>query len=387
MKIRLQPFLFIFSIFSLISCNQNINDKEIFTLKITDIGSAAKIQLSTIDSSAELIALHTPDSILIDNIIKLASTDEYLFVSDKRSLYKFDSQGNFISVLNRQGRGVDEYTGITDFYVEDTNECWILSRADQTIYHFNPEGELLSTHTFNQWIDKFFKQGDNLYLYLGNETENNNHRIRVYSLTEKEIINSYLDIDPVKSTYLHVHSTNLFSRNSSSDNLYFFELFNDTIYKISLDEILPSLFISLDSKNIPTRFFQKGYGNIMEFFQELFKNSYAYGTDLFIESENQYLLSYFYDKKRILSILNKNTSELISFNTIYEDLHLNGYPIDLTENTIFLLPGNMLAIVLDSMDIMQYAEENMEEDEILKLKEKIAYTPDLMNAVILLIKV
>ena len=56
--------------------------------------------------------------------------------------------------------------------------------------------------------------------------------------------------------------------------------------------------INLEGKNIPEAFYERDYQNIMEFFTELHKQDrYAYGIDVFLETEKALWIGYFYRRQ------------------------------------------------------------------------------------------
>jgi hypothetical protein len=77
-----------------------------------------------------------------------------------------------------------------------------------------------------------------------------------------------------EAMYLHVRSKNHFSSTEDGNALYFFQLFNDTVYKLSETGLEPHVFVNIDNKNIPESFFDSKYANIMSLFRKIKIPSY-----------------------------------------------------------------------------------------------------------------
>jgi len=376
--------IFILSFLFLCGCqnrHESSTKEEIISIhhKIKD-----KALISEFAQSIKYIPLTTSDEVLIDEIIRIINSDKNIYVADKSTLYKFSDKGLFVSKIAKKGSGAGEYNSISDFQIDKEGKAWILSRTNKALYQFSWEGELIKTIDLDCQVSNIFLIDNNIMaLYLGNETENNNCRLWVINLEINEVIGTYLDIDKNKSKYLHVKSNNHFS--STAKHTYFYELFNDTIYSITTNGVIAKNYFEIEGKNIPKSFYEKPYSDIMDFFQNLFKHSYAYGAAGFLENDNKYLYSYLYEKKYYMNIYEKNSSSSYSFTTIYDDMELYDYPINLSDIDIFINKNDAMFSVSPS-DIINYANEHLDKEKRSDVMRKINYTSEDQNPVIIICK-
>jgi hypothetical protein len=340
------------------------------------------VKMSDMVASVNYIPLITSDDVLINEISKVVNDGEFIYVADRLSLYKFSLDGVFICKIQKNGPGPDEYLSISDFQIDNNGLAWILSQSNKKIINYSWDGEMIGLLELDIWVNSFyFMNDDRVFLYCGNETDNNEYRLNTIDLKTKEPANSFLKIDSHKSTYLHlVGSTNHFF--NFQDKIRFYEIFNDTIYSIEKNNITPYLYLNIDNKNIPPSFYEDDYANIADFFQNLFTHSYGYGIKFFFENENSYITSYYYDKECYLNITAKNNAHSYNIKTIHDDMELYNYPINFTDLTFFP-DKNGLLIVAYPNEIMDYANENLSKEACEKIKEKIKYTSEDQNPLII----
>jgi hypothetical protein len=373
----------IFILVSTVACSETPEGSE--GIKHVDVSfdkNKESIKMSDLVASVNYIPLFTSDDVLINEVNKIVSDGEFIYVADRLSLYKFSSDGVFICKIQKNGPGSDEYLSITDFQIDNDGMPWILSRSNKKIINYSWNGELTESLELDVNVNSFYFTDDGrVILYCGNETDNNEYRLNTIDLKMKEPASSFLRIDTHKSNYLHIiGSVNHFF--DFQNKMLFYEIFNDTIYSIEKNNIAPYLYLNIDNKNIPPSFYENDYADIMDFFQNLFTHSYGYGINLFFENENNYIASYIYDKECYLNITAKNKAYSYNIKTIHDDIELYNYPIDFTDVTFF--PGKSgLLIVLYPNEIMDYANEHLSKEACVKIKEKINYISEDQNPLII----
>jgi hypothetical protein len=379
-------FLFLIS-FLILSCSvKNEAKRDVNVLSLSTRQVIEYISLSEIISSAIMVPLETNDDLLIKEIRGVERHGSHYFISDGQTLYKYDANGRFVDKLSSVGSGPEEYLQISDFQIDPMGNIWILSRGGKSVYKYNPSKEFQEKISFPYLVDHIkLLNADTMILYVGNETDGNNtDQIKLLSISQRKITDGFLKIDSNKAMYLHVRSKNHFSSTEDGNALYFFQLFNDTVYKLSETGLEPHVFVNIDNKNIPESFFDSKYANIMSFFQDLFKHSYAYGTAFYIETENNYLYSCFYNKKcHIASVSKSDHSQMLVFTGIKEDVHLYDYPIKLEEIDLFIQSDNQLVIPILPFKIMEYAEKSLSVEDKQKLYDRLKIVSEDQNPILL----
>jgi hypothetical protein len=368
----------------------NHTDQSVTTLSVVPGSLVEEAKSSELFSSVSIVSLETNQDVLLnDEIVKIDRRGDYIYVADYYSVYKFDADGSLLKKMSKPGPGPEEYLNIVDLEVIDEDSFWILCRENQTLYKYNWDGELLNRIQIDCWAFKMYLLSPELMcLYIGNAMdENNQHQLRTINLTTREVTDRYKEIDPKEARYNHIFPTSLFS-SSPNKGIYYFNVFHDNIYELRDGAFSPVYYIDILNKNIPNSFFDEEYADIRDFFEAVFRRDFAYGTDLFVESDDVFLFSYMYDKTCHYSFISKETKEsFVDCTTIVEDVALQGYPIKLTEMDAFIQKNNELILPVQPFDVMQYAQENMSAEEISRLKQKLKLSEDDQNPVLLILKI
>ncbi|MDR3195035.1 MAG: 6-bladed beta-propeller [Tannerella sp.] len=357
--------------------------EDIQTLYINPHHATETVRMSEISSSVRCVPLSTSDETVIGEIGKISVENKYVYVSDPQSLYKFSMEGRLIAKIQRNGAGPEEYLDITDFQTDSDESVWILSRSNKRLHRYDWEGKLLETVSLNEWVSSILLSKDDMYLYVGNELDSlNRSRLKVLDMKTKTVGSEYLPIHPKQAGYLHVRNRQQFSRNGQKT--HFFEVFNDTVYALTEQAVTPAYYLNLDGRNIPASFFDRDYRDIMDFFQTLFGESYAYGTSLFMENDRQYVLTYHYDRKRFMGIVYKDKPLTYNFASILEDRLFHEYPISLAELNISASNGQ-LVMALQPFEIVEYAREHLSGEQVDEIIRKLNYVSEDQNPVILIV--
>lgn len=342
----------------LLGCGTDKKKNGFSTLEVSISGSRRNIILNDIASKIRYIPLETNDSLIIGEIVKVIKKDNYYFISDATALYKFDQNGKLAGYINKKGNGPDEYIGISDFQIDKEGGVWILGRNKKILNNYSWAGELLKQIHLKYWIQNFIFNDRFIYMYCGNEVEEgNDSKIHVWNIDTEEYVAKFLRIDKNQSNYLHILSQLCFIPRER--DIYFFQAFNDTIYKLSPEAIQPYAYINLDDKNIPASFYKQKYENIVEFFNALMNESYAYGIPYFYEYPSYYLLSFYYNRQQYMAILPKSENEesfVSSHCRVGDDILPNDFKMEFSDTQTFLQNDGSLIFILNPMQIDEYAK-------------------------------
>ena len=384
-------FFVLFTLVLFSSCSYHKNEgSSVEELSLSMNNVLESVKLSDIASSVKCISLETNDSLLIGDIVKVVQTEEFIYVADRNALFKFDNNGTVVTSLRKSGPGSDEYTNISDFQVASDGTIWLLSRNDRALYQYGENNIMKEKVKFDCWVSNICLISPNkMLLYVGNEVDGGyGKQVLQLDLMTKETSDGYLSIDEKKAKFLHIHSENYFSGGSQSFNRYFFQIFNDTVYEVSSDGALSSSFyVNIANRNIPASFFDTEYANVMDFFQNLSKNSYAYGTKLFAEYEDFYLFSFYQLGESYLSMLPKDKEKSeCTFKNIKEDTNLLGYTFNFNDLNFYIQENNNLIIPLMNQDVLKYVEDKYGENEVVKLKERFNIVSEDQNPILLCVE-
>lgn len=378
------------ALFSVWGCGSDRQDAEGLThLSVNMESVQEKVCASAIAKSVECVPLATSNDLLLNDIVKVVHAGGNIYIADRMNLYKFDKTGSLLDKISKPGSGPGEYVNITDFVLNTDGTVWVLCRSSKQLINYDWDGAVIDSIKLNYWVGNIYKiDAARLYLYLGNEIDGDNHyQLKVLNLKTKEIEGESLAIDSKKAKYLHVKSPNHFAPSSVSGDVCFFEMFNDTIYRLADKQSSAAYYFSIGNKNIPTSFFETEYKDVMDFFQSLFKNNYAYGTNIFMESVTQYLFSFYYKGECHMSVIPKDINlSPLNFKVIEEDVNLYNYPINLTDLKLFVQESNELVLILMPSDVIAYASGSLDKAKEEELKKRLKYTDDDQNPILILMQ-
>lgn len=383
----MNKILILFSILALFCSCVKKADESMHILSVKLGNAADYVNLSDVVSQSECIPLETSDSVIVDDIVRIVSKENEIYVADRLSIYKYDSTGKFQSKFDKHGIAPDEYIHISDFFIGKNGELWILSRSGQCLYNYAWDGTLSEVIQLDCWATRMCPvDEEHVLIYVGNEKDkNNDYQLGLLSLNTKKIADRYLPIDDKRSRYLHVVGHNYFSPTNENGEIYFSQMFSDTIYQVGVDKLTPVYYVNLGNNNIPNSFFDNEYQNIMDFFQHLSPKGYAYGINWLWGNDKVFWLSYYYQGECYLSILSANGSTRSAYE-LRDDLSLFGYPIKFEGLGVFPQSCNELILAVSPVDIIEYGKANLDLQEQKLLQQQIHYVGDDQNMVLLRLK-
>ena len=159
-------FEFGFSLMScimMVSCADRPGDSStIETIKISDCQVKEFTWEKKFEQCIHVVELQdTSKMYSFSEISKLVCKNGKFYISDwpTRRIVVFDAEGKPTMVLNRRGRGPEEYLQVTDFDVDDNGGLWILDGQKDVVNHYASGGKFLSQT----------KTGDSQYSYISYE--------------------------------------------------------------------------------------------------------------------------------------------------------------------------------------------------------------------------
>lgn len=134
------------------SCNNHKPDDKAYSIEAA-LKNCKEVLLSKYASDIEYIPLGTNSESAIDYIENIFSDNDYVYIFcklDPQRVMIFDKQGNFISKIEKNGRGPEEYRGIQDLILEEhNNETHISLLTDPKIVSYRRDGEFVRKTDLN----------------------------------------------------------------------------------------------------------------------------------------------------------------------------------------------------------------------------------------------
>jgi hypothetical protein len=374
---RIYTMLFIGLYFLAFSCEKN-------ELEIIDLAEAfskqKEIKLSKFVSEIRYIPLELkPESVISE--YPTIKVYDYIIVrnsSSKTPLMVFDkSNGKFIKYIGNVGRGPGEYSiPARDFYNFYNKLIYTLDYSHREVKILNIDGKILSNFKSPDIIESSVRGGKlglSFYTYLDDRTYVS------YIDNFTGVIGTKLVIfnrDSIIKTFPNYQrwGENDITRNHRpsfnpqffrwDNNLYFKEAFNDTVFRVTIDKLIPRIVFKNGKFGLPYEQQQLISPSIDKISGDYFLITDIYEITDFIffqfsYKKNEYVG--FYDKKMKLTTVCKPIGNFSS--SIIDDINnfIPLIPIDFTQE-------NEMISVLDPANILKWMKENPGRAEMLKEK-------------------
>lgn len=255
--------------------------------------------------------------VFLESTVPIASVDRLIIYNDTiiildkkmQSVYLFSINGNYISEINKKGRGPGEYVNIDDFTVDnDIKEIVVLDRNSNKLLYYDFEGEFqkdidLGWKLFNKvaYIDfNFFLQNSSSNFY-------NKEQCEFYTPLQKYDINSqgFIGYFPDGNTMSHIGvDNNAFF--SNGDNLYYMDNWSYKIYRIDTTEI-SNIFTLNFQGNEKFHTNNKNISNI----NDLIDSNYIFDIKHICVSEKFLSLCYIKNRKLYQIVYDRNQGKTI----------------------------------------------------------------------------
>ncbi len=297
-------FLLVCILIFLVSCKDKQQKEAKHTEFSVPVDPQDPILLSNILKDYDLIVLETTEQSMLGEIIKTQVHDDQFYLLSNNAIYVFEQSGKFKQKINNRGRGPDEYAGISDFDIY-SGVLYLLDRSNQSVLEFDLNGQHLNTRSIHLWAQKLIVINEGEILLYSGEEDNGYNQCKFSRLLKNGAIIGSIPIDHRKSKFLHVNSLQNFVRYESE--IYFHEAFNDTVFVIDDEQVIPKYSFHYEGSNIPNSFFDKDYENIYTFFQDFNETSYVNGThNLFFSAGYIYYTAYRNKKAQLFSVNTSN---------------------------------------------------------------------------------
>ena len=341
-----QGFLLLFCwMFVALSCLPTEQKLSIPALE-ADVTSNEELKLSEYFENFRMLKL--PTDTVMGDIEKIKYEKNRIYISDGQALFIFSDEGKLLSCFKKKGQGPDEYSRIDDFRV-DGETITVLDGNQQKLFTYDHSGNAVSTRNLEYHAQAISPMVDNsFFLYNGFDSSH-----KLHSIKDGEEDSTYLAVDENQAKYLFIFAHHNFYQHQKS--IYFFQPVNDTIYE-SVDGggINPSFYVDFKGKNMPASFFERPYKDIKEFFDELFKASYAYGVYSFVMYDRFIMFGSFYQKNKKLTVFDLKNSSSNTFAAIKDDVCFNGLTIPVSNFIYHANKNKHIIVPLDALSVVEW---------------------------------
>lgn len=286
--------IIIIAILLVTACNSKDRSSTDDYVKTININLAEHtLEFSSIFKDVKYILLDIPnDSFLIGDIDKMKVQNEELFLLSSRSIVSYNiHDGSAILSLKRQGNAPDEYTSISDMWIDDSID--ILDPNEKRIKIYDRKGNFLFDMKIPTSAYSFFKiDHSNYFLYNSNMlTDENHHRLIHFNTESQKVENKYFPIDENMATYFFVMEFSIF--NTFNNAITFFSNPDHVVHTVSTDkQPIAKYKLDFGKHTAPEAFFENKFENIADFSDEAYKREYIYFVNNFAENSRYIALSF-----------------------------------------------------------------------------------------------
>ena len=229
---------FLLSIALMASCSNRQTGSEI--IRVNE-AKHMRVNLSDYVASLEYVPLETKQECLIDRNPKFYVLDEYIVTITSQQCFLFDRSGKFIREIGRVGRGPDEYSNATWGVINEKNQTILMAGwSKKTEYSFNGK------------VTRYFPNAPNTspatayvsdsILVLGVRNFSGNAINQLVFTNQEKVIDSIPNYQFFKPNDPNASGASGFEFYfyRYRENLYYKNLFNDTMFHIKDRKLHPA---------------------------------------------------------------------------------------------------------------------------------------------------
>jgi len=217
--------------------------------------------LTNIGSTITYIPLETSDKSLLAKPSRIIITDTYISVYSslaKNGVLLFDHSGGFVRQISRDGRGPGEYIamyGMSDHcFSPDGEKIYLLVNGFDCL-EYDVEGKYFKTHKLDSSFPiKMLPIDENLFVFYPENQPRRNSSSVEQSLVISDLNNN------IQKTYKNHHKRIQFpslsfrggsALYSHQGDVRFKELGADTLFTVTMEELIPYAVLNLGNKGMP----------------------------------------------------------------------------------------------------------------------------------------
>lgn len=304
--------IFIF-LFGCKNQNKDENGEEHITV-INALDKSNQVQsLLELFELSRIVELKTEPEKVIGKIKRLKVIDNNIFIFDniRNTVYRFNSDGEFLNFIGQKGGGPKEYQHPIDFWVDSTNKEVHILDNEKKILRFSFDGEFIEKVTIPIFANFIELSGDNKYLLISNAS-NYGRNMSFFVLNKNgEVIDEQLPF-PEKNIKIGFGLMSGFSQLKNEKTLCL--PLNDTIYSYYEEDLHPKYFFDFGNEKLADEIYCK-HNDEFELIKEMEKLDKVLYLFNYVETVDLCYAIYVKGKNLLNSILySKATQKVYYYN-------------------------------------------------------------------------
>lgn len=289
------------------SCNDNkrqiSNDYQIQEIKIQV--NEGILNATEIIDSANYFLLNSDMENLIGEISKIQYKNDKIFILDSKhakSLFIYNSHGEFLTCIKNHGKGPGEFLSIIDFNINNfENTVDILDEKQKKIIQYNFDGNLKKEVDFQPWGFCFGIINKNEYVISSTQVFNSTYPHDIHFISESGSINGAYFLNN-KRIVMNFSTQTCFYENGEA--LLYKPNYSDTIFSISKN-IKPYIHINFLKHTLPLDDMLDKLSS-----EEITESNYAYHIENYLESNDKIYFRFSYRKELRHVFYSKKTKKI-----------------------------------------------------------------------------
>jgi len=357
----------LFLIFITFSCNsKNENLHEIINLKQA-FENMKPVDINDISINFEYVRLETKDECLTGTRLAVYSNDQYLIAIDRKKILLFDRKdGKFIREIGHMGNGPGEYSRTYNVMPFNEGKNIVYAGRNKKRYGYSLDGQLKDTLSIPELVSEIGNIDDNIFAaFLPDYQGGEKNKIIIFNHKDSllKTFPNYLSAPKTLSFFVWNPNSWFYKLNKQ---LYFYQLFNDTLFHIKTNSITPRYVFNMGQYSPPYEMKTSPKFEVDKYF--FIKGIYESSKYLLCAfGFNQRIYTALYDKDQQNTFVNDYTSE--SGNGFINNTN-DFVPLELSS----INERGELTCTIDTYKIMQWFKENPE-----KINQLPQYLKDLIN--------
>lgn len=238
------------------STQHNLKNDKFFEIKYEELlKQKNNIKLSQIASKVEYIQLETNQNCLLNHNAKYYFTDNFIFVNNWDHILKFSSDGRFLKKIGNPGRGPGEINSIRILSIIPEKKLIIIHDAVQRkLIYYSFDGILIKTVNIPQGpiYVKVMKDGNYIAIaQSGYVLEKYTHTLINESGDTLSVVKNDMPWKNQSLTGTSILNLSFIPFYTYQNKYYLKSVYNDTIYVINANIIVPSYYINLGKYKLP----------------------------------------------------------------------------------------------------------------------------------------
>ena len=231
------------------ACNADKPQSGLITVDIETVveQSVSKLYMSELFSDINYIQLQTGNNILIGNHPEISVVDNFIIVNDGDNCFLFSkADGTFIRTIGTKGKGPNEFRSSRGGFVNPINKRIYLLGWQGTLLEYDFDGRFQREIPIPGYVDNFTSPSlsinytffnNDIIAYFINPVGTEDKLLLIFTL-DSEIVNVHdnTNVLPDKSFSIRSGESQFYHHNNQ---LFFKEIYNDTIYRVTHDQLFP----------------------------------------------------------------------------------------------------------------------------------------------------